>query len=65
MDDRPNTSAILFHIANYLGFGTVRKFTTGKVNFYRYIVEDIKGVLLLALLKIRARSSTPLKSSTM
>lgn len=50
MDDRPNTSAILFHIANYLGFGTVRKFTTGKVNFYRYIVEDIKGVLLLALI---------------
>ena len=30
--------------------GTVRKFTTGKVTFYRYIVEDFKGVLLLALI---------------
>ena len=28
----------------------VRKFTTGKVTFYRYIVEDFKGVLLLALI---------------
>ena len=43
-------SAILFHIANYLGFGTVRKFTSGKETFYRYIVEDFKGVLLLALI---------------
>lgn len=43
-------SAILFHIANYLGFGTVCKFTTGKLTFYRYIVEDFKGVLLLALI---------------
>lgn len=45
-------STILFHIANYLGAfgGTVRKFTNGKVTFYRYIVEDIKGVLLLALI---------------
>jgi len=43
-------SAILYHIANYLGFGTVRKFTTGKVTFFRYIVEDFKGVLLLTLI---------------
>jgi Cytochrome C and Quinol oxidase polypeptide I len=45
-------STILFHIVNYLGAfgGTVRKFTTGNTTFYRYIVEDLKGVLLLALI---------------
>jgi len=43
-------STILFHIIDYLGFGTVRKFTTGNTTFYRYIVEDFKGVLLLALI---------------
>lgn len=43
-------SAILFHIANYLGFGYVRKFTSGKVTYYRYIVQDLKGVLLVTII---------------
>jgi hypothetical protein len=43
-------STILFHIVDYLGFGTVRKFTTENTTFYRYVVEDFKGVLLLALI---------------
>lgn len=45
-------STILFHIVDYLGAfgGTVRKFTTENTTFYRYVVEDFKGVLLLALI---------------
>lgn len=38
--------AILYHIQSVLGFGTVRK--TGY--YYRYFVEDLKGVLLLCVL---------------
>lgn len=41
---------ILLHIKNTLGFGTVRKIDTGGTVFYRYIVEDLKGVILLALI---------------
>lgn len=43
-------SSILEHIRNVLGFGTVRKFTSGKSVFHRYVVEDYKGVLLLSLI---------------
>uniref|UniRef100_UPI0028E0A2EF hypothetical protein n=1 Tax=Perenniporia fraxinea TaxID=1350006 RepID=UPI0028E0A2EF len=42
--------SILNHVQNTLGFGTVRKIDTGGTVFYRYIVEDFKGVLLLALI---------------
>ena len=38
--------AILHHIQSVLGFGTVRK--SGK--YYRYIIEDLKGIILLYLL---------------
>ena len=42
--------SILNHVKNTLGFGTVRKIDTGGTVYYRYIVEDFKGVLLLALI---------------
>ena len=42
--------SILNHVKNTLGFGTVRKIDTGGTIFYRYVVEDFKGVLLLALI---------------
>ena len=42
--------SILNHIKNTLDFGTVRKIDTGGTVYYRYIVEDFKGVLLLALI---------------
>ncbi len=42
--------SILNHIKNTLDFGTVRKNDTGGTVYYRYIVEDFKGILLLALI---------------
>ena len=42
--------SILNHIKNTLDFGTVRKIDTASTVYYRYIVEDFKGVLLLALI---------------
>lgn len=42
--------SILNHIKNTLEFGTVRKIDTGGTVYFRYIVEDFKGVLLLALI---------------
>jgi hypothetical protein len=42
--------SILEHIKNVLGFGTVRKFSFGGTVFYRYIVDEIKGIMLLALI---------------
>lgn len=42
--------AILYHIQTMLGFGYVREFTTGNTIFYRFIVEDFKGIFLLAVL---------------
>ena len=42
--------SILNHIKNTLDFGTVRKIDNGGSVYYRYIVEDFKGVLLLALI---------------
>ena len=42
--------SILNHIKNTLGFGTVRKINTGGTVYYRYYVEDFKGVVLLALI---------------
>jgi hypothetical protein len=42
--------AILYHIQNIIGFGTVRQYTTVNTTFYRYIVEDFEGILLLAVL---------------
>ena len=41
---------ILNHVKNTLDFGTVRKIDNGGTVFYRYIVEDLKGILLLALI---------------
>ena len=41
---------ILEHIKNVLGFGNVRKFNSGGSEFYRYIVDEINGILLLALI---------------
>jgi hypothetical protein len=38
--------AILYHIQSTLGFGTVRK----SGNYYRYFVEDFKGVVLLCFI---------------
>lgn len=45
--------SILEHIKNVLGFGTVRTISSpsgGGTIYYRYIVGDIKGVMLLALI---------------
>lgn len=42
--------AILEHIKSVLGFGTVVKVSSGSTIFYRYVVGDIKGVMLLALI---------------
>ena len=42
--------SILNHVNNTLGFGTVRQIDTGGSVYFRYIVEDFKGVLLLALI---------------
>jgi hypothetical protein len=42
--------SILEHIKNVLGFGTVRKFSSGGTVFYRFIVDEIKGIMLLALI---------------
>ncbi len=41
---------ILQHIFSVLGFGVVRKIESKGNTFYRYIVEDFTGVLLLALI---------------
>ncbi|OSX56139.1 hypothetical protein POSPLADRAFT_1160876, partial [Postia placenta MAD-698-R-SB12] len=41
---------ILQHILSVLGFGTIRKIDKKGTIFYRYIVEDFTGVLLLALI---------------
>ena len=46
--DTQKESAILYHITNYIGFGTIIKFTQGKVTFYRYIIED--RVLLISII---------------
>lgn len=40
---------ILYEIQSVLGFGTVRYFSSGN-GYYRYIVTDSKGILLLCLL---------------
>jgi hypothetical protein len=40
---------ILYEIQSVLGFGTVRYFPEGE-GFYRYIVTETKGILLLCLL---------------
>jgi len=40
---------ILYELQSVLGFGTVRYFKEG-AGYYRYIVTDIKGILLLCLL---------------
>lgn len=42
--------AILDHIHSILGFGTVKFFKSGSTVFYRYIVQDLIGVLLLCIL---------------
>jgi len=41
---------ILQQILSVLGFGTVRKIDKKGTIFYRYIVEDFTGLLLLALI---------------
>jgi len=42
--------AILDHIHSILGFGTVKFCRSGSTVFYRYIVQDLIGVLLLCIL---------------
>lgn len=44
--------AILDHIHSILGFGTVKKFQScgASTVFYRYIVQDLMGILLLCIL---------------
>lgn len=42
--------SILEHIKNVLGFGTVREISSGGTIYYRYIVGDLKGIILLALI---------------
>ena len=42
--------SILNHVQKTLGFGKIRQIDTGGNVYYRYIVEDFKGILLLALL---------------
>lgn len=42
--------AVLEHIQITLGFGNVREFKSGSTVFYRYIVSDFTGVLLLCVL---------------
>jgi hypothetical protein len=41
---------ILDHIQFILDFGIVKKFQSGNTVYYRYIVQDLIGVLLLCLL---------------
>jgi len=41
---------ILDHIQSTFGFGAVKQFKTGNTVFYRYIVSDFTGVLLLCVL---------------
>jgi hypothetical protein len=43
-------SLILEHINKILGFGKVSKFGSGKNSYSRYIVDDIKGIILLSLI---------------
>jgi hypothetical protein len=39
--------AILYHIQEVLGFGSVKKYSSGKSEYYRFIVQDYKNILIL------------------